>query len=279
MPKEPAAKTAKTSKTSKTSKIRVGIGGWTYAPWRGTFYPSDLTQSRELEYASQNLTSIEINGTFYGLQKPASYEKWYQETPDDFVFSLKAPRYATNRKVLAEAGETIERFFDSGVLLLKQKLGAVNWQFAPTRKFDKEDFEAFLKLLPASIEGQKLRHAIEVRNDTFRTPDFIALARKYKVAVVLAGDSEYPQIADLTAPFVYARIMGTTDKQAKGYSTKALDAWAERARQLAAGITPDDLETAADAPAKTVARDVYLYVISGFKERNPAAAMALIKRL
>lgn len=279
MPKEPAAKTAKTSKTSKTSKIRVGIGGWTYAPWRGTFYPSDLTQSRELEYASQNLTSIEINGTFYGLQKPASYEKWYQETPDDFVFSLKAPRYATNRKVLAEAGETIERFFDSGVLLLKQKLGAVNWQFAPTRKFDKEDFEAFLKLLPASIEGQKLRHAIEVRNDTFRTPDFIALARKYKVAVVLAGDSEYPQIADLTAPFVYARIMGTTDKQAKGYSTKALDAWAERARQLAAGITPDDLETAADAPAKTVARDVYLYVISGFKERNPAAAMALIERL
>ncbi|REG52368.1 uncharacterized protein YecE (DUF72 family) [Paraburkholderia sp. BL6669N2] len=279
MPKEPAAKTTNTSKTSKTSNIRVGIGGWTYAPWRGTFYPSDLTQSRELEYASQNLTSIEINGTFYGLQKPASYEKWYQETPDDFVFSLKAPRYATNRKVLSEAGETIERFFDSGVLLLKQKLGAVNWQFAPTKKFDKEDFEAFLKLLPASIEGQKLRHAIEVRNDTFKTPDFIALARKYKVAVVLAGDSEYPQIADLTAPFVYARIMGTTDKQAKGYSTKALDAWAERARQLAAGITPDDLETAADAPAKTVARDVYLYVISGFKERNPAAAMALIKRL
>lgn len=276
MPKEPAAKT---SKTAKTSNIRIGIGGWTYAPWRGTFYPSDLTQSRELEYASRNLTSIEINGTFYGLQKPASYEKWYQETPDDFVFSLKAPRYATNRKVLADAGETIERFFGSGVLLLKQKLGPVNWQFAPTKKFDKEDFEAFLKLLPASIEGQKLRHAIEVRNDSFRTPDFIALARKYKVAVVLAGDSEYPQIADITAPFVYARIMGTTDKQAKGYSTQALDAWAERARQLAAGTTPDDLETAAPAPAKTAARDVYLYVISGFKERNPAAAMALIKRL
>ncbi|MFM0392544.1 DUF72 domain-containing protein [Paraburkholderia phytofirmans] len=279
MPKEPAAKTAKTSKTTKTSNIRIGIGGWTYAPWRGTFYPSDLTQSRELEYASKNLTSIEINGTFYGLQKPASYEKWYQETPDDFVFSLKAPRYATNRKVLADAGETIERFFGSGVLLLKQKLGPVNWQFAPTKKFDKEDFEAFLKLLPASIEGQKLRHAIEVRNDTFKTPEFVALARKYKVAVVLAGDSEYPQIADITAPFVYARIMGTTDKQAKGYSSKALEAWAERARQLAAGTTPDDLETAADAPAKTAARDVYLYVISGFKERNPAAAMELIKRL
>jgi uncharacterized protein YecE (DUF72 family) len=279
VPKEPAVKTTKTAKAAKTTNIRIGIGGWTYAPWRGTFYPADLTQSRELEYASRNLTSIEINGTFYGLQKPASYEKWYQETPDDFVFSLKAPRYATNRKVLADAGETIERFFGSGVLLLKQKLGPINWQFAPTKKFDNEDFEAFLKLLPASIEGQKLRHAIEVRNDTFKTPEFVALARKHKVAIVLAGDSEYPQIADITAPFVYARIMGTTDKQANGYSTKALEAWAERARQLAAGATPDDLETSAKAPAKTGARDVYLYVISGFKERNPAAAMALIKRL
>lgn len=279
MPKEPAVKTTKTAKATKTTNIRIGIGGWTYPPWRGTFYPDDLTQSRELEYASRNLTSIEINGTFYGLQKPASYEKWYQETPDDFVFSLKAPRYATNRKVLADAGETIERFFGSGVLLLKQKLGPINWQFAPTKKFDNEDFEAFLKLLPASIEGQKLRHAIEVRNDTFKTPEFVALARKHKVAIVLAGDSEYPQIADITAPFVYARIMGTTDKQANGYSTKALEAWAERARQLAAGATPDDLETSAEAPAKTGARDVYLYVISGFKERNPAAAMALIKRL
>jgi uncharacterized protein YecE (DUF72 family) len=264
---------------TKPGKIRIGIGGWTYAPWRGTFYPSDLTQTRELEYASQTLTSIEINGTFYGLQKPSTYEKWYHETPDDFVFSLKAPRYATNRKVLAEAGETIERFLASGLLLLKQKLGPINWQFAPTKKFDPEDFEAFLKLLPASIEGQKLRHAIEVRNDTFKTPDFIALARKYKAAIVLAADSTYPQIADLTAPFVYTRIMGTTDKQANGYPIKALDHWAERARQLATGTTPDDLETVADAPAKTTPRDVYLYVISGFKERNPAAAMALIERL
>ncbi|WP_027212749.1 DUF72 domain-containing protein [Burkholderia sp. WSM2232] len=270
---------AKTTSTTKGGKIRIGIGGWTYAPWRGTFYPDDLTQSRELEYASRHLTSIEINGTFYGLQKPASYEKWYQETPEDFVFSLKAPRYATNRKVLADAGETIERFFASGVLLLKQKLGPINWQFAPTKKFDGEDFEAFLKLLPASIEGVKLRHAIEVRNDSFRTPEFIALARKHKVAVVLAGDSAYPQIADVTAPFVYARIMGTTDKQAKGYSAKALDAWAARARELAAGTTPGDLETCGEAAAKAAARDVYLYVISGFKERNPAAAMALIERL
>ncbi|CAH2911335.1 MAG: FIG003003: hypothetical protein [uncultured Paraburkholderia sp.] len=225
----PSSTNTTSSRSAKAGKIRIGIGGWTYAPWRGPFYPEDLTQSRELEYASRHLSSIEINGTFYGLQKPASYEKWYQETPDNFVFSLKAPRYATNRKVLADAGETIERFFASGVLLLKQKLGPINWQFAPTKKFDSEDFEAFLKLLPASIEGVKLRHAIEVRNESFRTPEFIVLARKYKVAVVLAGDSDYPQIADITAPFVYARIMGTTDKQAKGYSAKVLDAWAERA--------------------------------------------------
>jgi uncharacterized protein YecE (DUF72 family) len=282
VPEANSTKPAKSAKSAHSTSIRIGIGGWTYAPWRGTFYPEDLTQSRELEYASRNLTSIEINGTFYGLQKPTSYEKWYQETPDDFVFSLKAPRYATNRKVLADAGETIERFFASGVLLLKQKLGPINWQFAPTKQFAHEDFEAFLKLLPASIEGQKLRHAIEVRNDTFKTPEFIALARKYKVAVVLAGDSDYPQIADITAPFVYARIMGTTDKQANGYSAKALGAWAERARQLAAGTVPEDLETAAERPAKAAkaaAHDVYLYVISGFKERNPAAAMALIKKL
>ncbi|NYH16451.1 uncharacterized protein YecE (DUF72 family) [Paraburkholderia bryophila] len=280
-PTKPAspAKPAKAAKTSATASIRVGIGGWTYAPWRGPFYPSDLTQSRELDYASRHLTSIEINGTFYGLQKPSSYEKWYQETPDDFVFSLKAPRYATNRKVLADASETIERFFASGVLLLKQKLGPINWQFATTKKFDPEDFEAFLKLLPASIEGQSLRHAIEVRNDSFKTPEFIALARQYQVAVVLAGDSDYPQIADLTAPFVYARIMGTTDKHANGYATKSLDVWAERARELAAGTTPDDLDTFAEPPSKIAARDVYLYVISGFKERNPAAAMALIERL
>lgn len=279
MPEAKPAKSARSAKSIPAANIRIGIGGWTYVPWRGTFYPSDLTQSRELEFASRHLTSIEINGTFYGLQKPASYEKWYQETPDDFVFSLKAPRYATNRKVLADAGETIERFFASGVLLLKQKLGPINWQFATTKRFDHEDFEAFLKLLPASIEGQKLRHAVEVRHDSFRSPDFIALARRYKVAVVLAGDSDYPQIADLTAPFVYARIMGTTDKQAKGYSAKALDAWAARMRQLAAGTTPDDLETCAAPPAKAAARDVYLYVISGFKERNPAAAMALLGKL
>ncbi|RFU44803.1 DUF72 domain-containing protein [Paraburkholderia sp. DHOC27] len=265
--------------TRKQSRIRIGIGGWTFAPWRGVFYPDDLTQKRELEYASQQLTSIEINGTFYGLQKPESYAKWHDETPDDFVFSLKAPRYATNRKVLADAGDSIERFFGSGLSNLKQKLGPINWQFATTKQFDAEDFEAFLALLPKQLDGHPLRHALEVRHESFRDEAFIKLASKYGAAIVLAGDSEYPQIANLTAPFVYARIMGTTQSQAKGYSKAALDAWAERARLLAAGAVPEDLEKVPGrAPAKSV-RDVYLYVISGFKERNPAAAMALIERL
>jgi uncharacterized protein YecE (DUF72 family) len=243
------------------------------------FYPQGLTQKRELEYASRQLSTIEINGTFYGLQKPASYEKWYQDTPDDFLFSLKAPRYATNRKVLAEASETIERFFASGVLLLKQKLGPINWQFATAKQFEAKDFEAFLALLPKKLDGLTLRHAVEVRHESFRTEAFVALARKYGVAIVLAGDSDYPQISNITAPFVYARIMGTTQTQARGYSKKALDAWAERARQLAAGTVPDDLEPVEGRVAAKGGRDVYLYVISGFKEHNPAAARAIIERL
>ncbi|SIO55476.1 DUF72 domain-containing protein [Paraburkholderia phenazinium] len=265
--------------TRTKPQIRVGIGGWTYAPWRGVFYPEDLTQKRELEYASRQLTAIEINGTFYGLQKPESYMKWHDETPDDFVFSLKAPRYATNRRVLAEAGDSMERFFGSGLTHLKNKLGPINWQFATTKQFDAEDFEAFLTLLPKKLDGLTLRHAVEVRHESFRSEAFVALARKYGVAIVLAADGEYPQIADLTAPFVYARIMGTSEKQAQGYSKKALDTWAERASQLAAGTVPDDLEpVAADTGAKK-GRDVYLYVISGFKERNPAAARGIIERL
>src|SRR5580698_8210901 len=228
--------------TRTKPRIRVGIGGWTYAPWRGVFYPEDLTQKRELEYASRHLSTIEINGTFYGLQKPESYMKWHDETPDDFAFSLKAPRYATNRRVLAEAGDSIERFFGSGLVHLKQKLGPINWQFATTKQFDAEDFEAFRALLPKKLDGLTLRHAVEVRHESFRNEAFVSLASKYGVAIVLAGDSDYPQIANLTAPFVYARIMGTSESHAQGYSKKALDAWAERARQLAAGTIPEDLE-------------------------------------
>ncbi|MEN3952534.1 DUF72 domain-containing protein [Iodidimonas sp. SYSU 1G8] len=262
-----------------TSSIRIGIGGWTFAPWRGVFYPDDLTQKRELEYASRKLTSIEVNGTFYGAQKPETFAKWRDEAPDGFVFSLKGPRFATNRRVLAEAGESIERFLAS-VAPLGETLGAINWQLPPTKKFDPEDMAAFIALLPDALDGRPLRHALEVRHDSFRTPEFIDMARAAGIAIVMAGDSRYPQIADPTAPFVYARIMGTAEGEAAGYSKQALDAWAERARTYAAGGTPADLESVAPPEARPpAARDVYLYVISGHKVANPAAAMALIERL
>ena len=259
-------------------RIRIGVGGWTYEPWRGTFYPDGLAQKRELEYASRKLTSIEINGTYYGSQKPASFVKWHDETPDDFIFAVKGPRFATNRRNLSESASSVERFFTSGVMELKDKLGPINWQFLPTKKFDPEDFENFLKLLPQAVDGRAVRHAVEVRHESFATPDFVSLARKHQVAIVIAGDSDYPEIADITAPFVYARIMGTQDAEPNGYSSKALDAWTERARQWASGTASADVETGALRQSSKAGRDVFLYVISGFKERNPAAAMALIER-
>ncbi len=241
--------------------IRIGVGGWTFAPWRDNFYPKGLAQKSELEFASQTFGSIEVNGTYYGSQKPETFAKWHAESPDGFVFSLKAPRFATNRRVLAEAGSSIERFFASGVMELREKLGPVNWQFMPTKQFDPDDFAAFLKLLPISVEGKPIRHAVEVRHASFQDPDFVALAKAHGVAIVLAGDSAYPQIEADTAPFVYARIMGTTEDEAEGYSDTALTEWMSRARIWAKK------------------RDVFLYVISGFKAKNPTAAMALIRRL
>jgi uncharacterized protein YecE (DUF72 family) len=243
-------------------RIRVGIGGWSYKPWRGEFYPEGLAQARELAYASNRLSSIEINSTFYGSQRPASFDKWHADTPADFMFSVKAPRFATHRRKLAEAGDSIERFFGSGVLRLREKLGPINWQLGPATTFDSGDIEAFLALLPRTVDGRSIRHAVEVRHVSFAVPAFTALARKYGVATVLALDSKFPEIEDAAAPFVYARVMGTTAKWNAGYSRRALDAWAARARAW-----------------KTGGRDVYLYFISGCKVRNPAAAMALIERL
>lgn len=271
---------ASKSGRAKSGTIRVGIGGWTYEPWRGPFYPPGLTHKRELEHASRHLTSIEVNGTFYGSQKPESFARWREETPDGFVFALKGPRFATNRRVLAEAGESVARFYASGVLELGDKLGPVNWQLAPTKQFQAEDFAAFLALLPREAERRALRHAVEVRHPSFRHKEAVAIAREHGVAIVVAGDAEYPQIADPTAPFVYARIMGTTDAHAAGYAPGELDAWAARARAWAAGKLPDDLETVGPAPkGAAVPCDVFLYVISGHKVSNPAAAMAIIARL
>jgi len=263
-----------------TGRVFVGIGGWTFEPWRGVFYPKGLPQKDELAYAGARLTSIEINGTFYRTQTPATYRKWASEVPDGFVFAVKGLRFVTNRRVLAEAGESIERFLKSGVLELGDRLGPLLWQFAPTKKFDPDDFGAFLALLPKTLEGQALRHVVEVRHDSFRTPEFIALLRKHAIAVVLAEHDTYPAIADVTADFVYARLQKGKDEIATAYPTKELDKWAERFRDWAAGGEPGDLpKVDAEHKPKKQPRDVFAYVIHEGKVRAPAAAVALIERL
>lgn len=265
---------------SATPKIRVGVGGWTFEPWRGTFYPEGLAQRRELEFASRRLTSIEINGTYYGTQKAESFARWRDEAPDGFVFSVKGPRFTVNRRVLGDAGPSVERFFASGVLALKEKLGPINWQFLPTKKYDPTDFEAFLKLLPSSVEGRPIRHVVEVRHDSFRTAEFVSLVRGYGVGVVLTDKEGFPQIPDVTAPFVYARLQRSSADLETGYAPAALDAWADRARVWCDGRVPADLGLVGDpgnAPPKR--RDVFIYMIDGFKPKAPQAAMALIARL
>jgi uncharacterized protein YecE (DUF72 family) len=259
--------------------VRVGIGGWVYEPWRGTFYPKGLPQVRELAHASRSLTSIEINSTFYASQKAASFRRWAAETPDDFVFSLKGPRYTTHRRVLAEAGSSIERFFASGITELKHKLGPVLWQLPPTKAFNPDDFAAFLAFLPRSLDGLAIRHAVEVRHASFMTPDFIALLRKHAVAPVLVDSDKHPMIADVTSDFVYARLQRTTEKMRTGYPPAALDTWAKRAQAFANGDALADLPTLGEPLRSKGKRDVFIYMISGAKVRAPAAAMALIERL
>jgi len=258
--------------------IRVGIGGWTYEPWRGLFYPKGHPQSRELEFASRAMTSIEINGTYYSTQKPESFRKWAKETPDDFVFSVKAIRFATNRRVLAEAGPSVEKFLTSGIAELGKKLGPILWQFMPTKKFDAGDFGAFLSQLPKTVDGLKLRHAVEVRHESFVAKEFVALARKHNVAIVLADSAKYPMIADTTADFVYVRLQQAQEKIVTGYSPATIKKWGERAKLWEKGGEPKDLPLLSAAP-KAKKRDVFIHMINGAKERAPAAAAALLKEL
>jgi uncharacterized protein YecE (DUF72 family) len=255
--------------------IRVGIGGWVFKPWRGTFYPPKLPQARELEHASRALTTIEINGTFYGSQKPESFRRWAAETPDDFVFSLKGPRFATHRGVLAEAGPSVERFFGSGVLELKHKLGPVLWQLPPGKAFESADFAAFLALLPQRLDGRPIRHAVEVRHASFAVGEFVTLMREFKVAVALIDSDKHPLIPDPTSDFLYLRLQRTAEEIETGYAPADLAAWAQRARTFADGGVPADLTPLTPAPAKA-SRDVFIYMISGAKVRAPAAAQALL---
>jgi uncharacterized protein YecE (DUF72 family) len=242
-------------------KIRVGIGGWTFEPWRGVFYPEGLSQKRELEFAAKAVTSIEINGTYYSTFKPDSWKKWRDETPDDFVFAVKASRFCTNRKVMAEAGPSIEKFINQGLTELGPKLGPINWQLAATKKFDPADIDAFLALLPKKHDGLALRHALEVRHESFASPEFFALARKHRVAIVHAASDDFPEIDEPTTDFTYARLMSSEE-------------------HLEAGVTPADLKAIA-AKSKSWAKrgDTFVYFIAGAKVRNPAAAQALIKAL
>jgi uncharacterized protein YecE (DUF72 family) len=262
------------------ARIRVGIGGWTYAPWRDNFYPKGLAHARELEYASRHLSAIEINATYHGTQKPSSFAKWRDETPPDFMFSVKASRFATNRKLLAEGRDSVNRFIDSGIAQLGSKLGPIVWQFMPTKKFEAEDFEAFLNLLPKQVDGLVLRHVLDVRHDSFKTPAYVQLARRYGCATVLADSDEHPLIADVTGSFVYARLMRSNADVPTGYAASDLDLWTQRARTWARGAEPSDLpHLEAANPTPAAPRDVFVYFISGAKERAPAAALELLERL
>jgi uncharacterized protein YecE (DUF72 family) len=254
--------------------------GWNFEPWRGVFYPKGLPQAKELAYAASRLTSIEINSTFYGSQKPETFRKWAAAVPDGFVFSVKGPRFATNRRVLAEAGDSIKRFLNSGVIQLGERLGPLLWQFAPTKKFDAADFGKFLELLPAKSGGKSLRHVVEVRHASFRSPEFVALVRGFGTPIVFTDHATYPSLADATGDFIYARLQGGKDTIPTAYPPKELDAWAARLRKWAQGQEPDDLPRVEARPARTkiAPRDVFAYIIHEGKIRAPAAAMALIER-
>ncbi|MEZ2130193.1 MULTISPECIES: DUF72 domain-containing protein [unclassified Sinorhizobium] len=288
---------------TKTGTIRIGISGWTYRPWRGVFYPKDLPQKQELGYAARHFASIEINGTFYGLQKPDSFARWADETPDDFVFAIKGSRYITHMRKLRDIETPLANFFASGPLRLGRKLGPILWQFAPRFAFDAALFEPFLALLPqdtataaalarrhdSRLEGrswtksdieQPLRHAIEIRHDSFRSPEFIKLLRRYNVALVCADTVEWPRLMDLTSDFVYCRLHGSEELYVSGYDDDALDLWARRADAWAHGREPAKADRVlGPTRPRSKGRDVYVYFDNDAKVRAPADAKALAERL
>lgn len=258
--------------------IAVGIGGWVFAPWRDHFYPAGLAQRRELEYASRQVTAIEINGTYYGTQQPATYARWRDATPDGFVFSAKAPKRITQSRRLAGTRAQVEDFV-GGIAELGDKLGPLVWQFESGRTIDGEDFAAFLDLLPKNTGTRPLRHVLDVRDRAFITPNFLALARQHDMGTVFSASDEHPSFADITSDLVYARLMGSRSGEPNGYPDAELDAWARRARAWRAGGDPGELPHVEPAPAPKQPREVFVFFIAAAKERNPAAAMALLRRL
>lgn len=246
----------------RAGAVRVGVGGWTFAPWRGSFYPPGLPHARELDYATSHLTAIEINATFYKLQNARSFAAWRDAAPPGFVYTVKGSRFCTNRKALGEGGEAIGRFLGQGIAELGDKLGPINWQLAATKRFDSDDIAAFLALLPPAQGGVPLRHAIEPRHESFRDAAFFDLARRAGVAVVFADADGYPRFDKQTAGFTYARLQRSREDEPAGYPAADLDAWAGQARRWSEG-----------------GRDVFLFFIAGAKVRAPHAAMALIERL
>jgi uncharacterized protein YecE (DUF72 family) len=259
--------------------IHIGVGGWDFDPWRGTFYPAGLAKTKQLEHLAGRLTATEINATYYKLQSPALFERWGRMAPDGFRFAVKASRFCTNRKMLGDAAESVGKFCAQGFTELGDKLGPILWQMMPAKRFDPGEIRDFLSLLPTSRDGVKLHHAIEPRHESFKCREFVAMARAANVAIVVADHETYPQIADLSADFVYARLQRAREEEPAGYGPKALERWAGVARGWAAGGSPAGLDYVSDAPAAARPREVFCFFISGAKVRNPLAAEALIGRL
>jgi uncharacterized protein YecE (DUF72 family) len=288
---------------TKTGKICIGISGWRYPPWRGVFYPEGLPQARELSYAAGQFSTIEINGTFYSLQRPEYFARWAADTPPDFTFSVKGPRFITHMRKLRAVEIPLANFLASGVLGLGRKLGPILWQFPPNFRFEAERIEAFFNLLPHDTEAavtiarqhdrrltgraltetdrkRRLRHAVEIRHSSFASPKFIALLRRHRVGLVCADAVEWPLLMDLTADFVYCRLHGSDVLYASGYDGKALRAWSRRVAAWAAGLEPEDANRVIAKPArKRSSRDVYLYFDNDAKVRAPFDALSLIRRV